>query len=327
MRRWQVLVLIGAAAAAAWAVVAHSPGSRTFTQDNGGSLTTPTPPPRSGTLLFVGDIMLSRSVGEAMVARNDWAWPFKLSAQATAAADIAFGNLETTISDRGRQLGCGYCFRADPRAVGGLRAAGFDVLSVANNHIWDYGPDAFADTLRHLSAADIAPVGAGRAPILRTVAGTRVAYLAYTDLLPASACAGGVNCYDPVRMRDDIASASAAADVVVVSFHTGTEYQPPDDRQRRIYRAAVDAGADLIIGHHPHVVQGTERYHGGFIAYSLGNFVFDQTFSEATMTGMLLTATVSEGRITGIASSSVGISRVYQPAVRGQEAPPEVPAR
>lgn len=313
MRHWQVLVLVLAAGAAAWVTVAYPPGSRTFTQQNQGAATSPpATPDRVGTLLFVGDIMLSRSVGDAMVARNDWVWPFARIASVTAAADLTFGNLETTVSVRGEQLGCGYCFRADPRVVGGLRAGGFDVLSVANNHIWDYGPDAFSDTLRHLSAADIAPVGAGRAPLLRTVAGTRVAYLAYTDLLPASACTGGVNCYDPVRMPEDIAAAAAAADVVVVSFHTGTEYQPPDERQRRIYRAAIDAGADLVVGHHPHVVQATERYQGGFIAYSLGNFIFDQTFSAETMRGMLLTVTVADGRIAAIASSSVAISRQYQ---------------
>jgi poly-gamma-glutamate synthesis protein (capsule biosynthesis protein) len=239
---------------------------------------------------------------------------------------LAFANLETTVSGRGVQGGCGYCFRADPRAIAGLAFAGFDVLSVANNHIWDFGPVAFTDTLTHVASAGIAAVGGGadlaraRAPVVRTAGGSRVAFLAYTNLLPASAGAGqakpGANLYDERSFAEDIAVARGMADIVVVSFHAGEEYQTaPNDWQTRVYRAAVDAGADLVIGHHPHVVQPVERYRNGWIAYSLGNFVFDQNFSAATMSGLMIEATVQGERVLSVREIPVRISRQYRPSL------------
>lgn len=291
------------------------------------AILTDTPMPQSVSLLFVGDIMLSRSVGALMLEQDDWFWPFRQIASVTAEADLAFANLETTVSNRGTASGCGFCFRADPRSLQGLAVAGFDVVSVANNHIWDYGADAFVDTLMHVRAMHIDPVGGGsnlaeaRAPVIREVRGTRIAYLAYTDLLPLSAGATlhtpGVNRYDPVRMQEDIAAARQLADVVIVSFHTGDEYHLAHNaKQERIYHAAIDAGADLVVGHHPHVVQEVEHYRGGWIAYSLGNFIFDQNFSVATTHGLMLRVTLVDGHISDVASSSVTISPQYQPSLQ-----------
>jgi len=327
MKAWQVCVIVVLLAACGWAVVSHPPGRNSLSQD---TVRTPLPTeePEQGTvtLLFAGDIMLSRSVEDTMKSKNDWHWPFARIASVTRSADLAFANLETTISDRGTQGGCGYCFRADPLAVRGLVHAGFDVLSVANNHTWDFGLVALEDTLGYLAANDISAVGAGRTvteargPVVRTVADTRIAYLAYTDILPASAQAtadrAGVNLYDPVRMQEDIVRARALADVVVVSFHTGTEYETVHNaHQEAVYRAAVDAGADLVVGHHPHVVQDMERYKNGWIVYSLGNFVFDQNFSLATRRGGLLTVVVEGGVISRVSTASVDISTLYQASV------------
>ncbi|HXK36004.1 MAG TPA: CapA family protein [Candidatus Paceibacterota bacterium] len=273
-------------------------------------------------LIFVGDIMLSRSVGESMERWGDWSRPFVLSAAVTAGADLTFGNLESVISDRGATQGCTYCFRADPRSIEGLLDAGFDVVSVANNHAWDYGPDAFTDSLKRLVSAGITPVGGGadlavaRTPVVKTAHDVRVAYLAYTNLMPVLTCAAeryaGVHCYAAARMQEDITAARSVADIVVVSFHAGEEYQPHTAAQERIYRAAIDAGADLVIGHHPHVVQDVERYGGGWIAYSLGNFIFDQTWSPETMRGMLLEVTITDGEIAEVATRAVDISSLYQ---------------
>ncbi len=303
MRR-AILILTVLIAGTAGVLTARSLARRVAVVTNPTPVATPVPSPRFAYLVFVGDIMLSRSVGAAMLARNDWRWPFERIASVTAAADLAFGNLETPVSVRGSPQGCGYCFRTDPRAVAGLTYAGFDVLSVANNHAHDYGQAAYADTLTILASAGIDPVGAAGS-VMKTVDDTRIAFLAYTYPL------------DQARIIADIAAVRHVADIVVASFHDGIEYEPVHDaEQERVYRAAVDAGADLVIGSHPHVVQDSERYGRGFIAYSLGNFVFDQTFSSATMHGMLLDVTLDGGRIAGIASRSVFISDEYQPVLQ-----------
>jgi poly-gamma-glutamate capsule biosynthesis protein CapA/YwtB (metallophosphatase superfamily) len=311
MRRWQIIAILLLVGAGALIV----------------TLPTQISDQRSlVTLLFVGDVMLSRSVGDLMVAKQDWFWPFERIASVTAAADLTFGNLETTISTRGTVGGCTYCFRADPRAAAGLARAGFDVMSVANNHIWDYGAQAFTDTLLALSTSDISYVGGGRdiiearTGVVRTVNGTRVGYLAYTDLLSTSVQAGptspGVDLFDADRMREDIALMRGRADVVIVSFHGGTEYETThNDSQERIYRGAIDDGADLVIGSHPHVVQEVDHYKDSWIAYSLGNFVFDQNFSPETMQGLMLSVLVEDGRIVAVTQVPIAISRQYQPAV------------
>lgn len=257
-------------------------------------------PPPPVTLLFVGDVMLARSVGDAMAARDDWLWPFARIASVTRAADLAFANLETTVATRGTASGCGYCFRADPKAVAGLVYVGFDVLSVANNHSHDYGPDALSDTLRNLRTNGISPVG-DNGPIVKTVRGTRIAYLAYSEPI------------NTTRMASDIVQARAMADVLIVSVHAGTEYEPVHNAtQERISHAAIDAGADLVIGTHPHVVQDMERYNGKWIAYSLGNFVFDQNWSDATRHGLMLTVKVRDGHIADITQTPIEISKQYQ---------------
>jgi poly-gamma-glutamate synthesis protein (capsule biosynthesis protein) len=177
-----------------------------------------------------------------------------------------------------------------------------------------------------LSTSDISPVGGGRdltearAGIVRDVRGTKIGYLAYTDILPASAGAGpsnpGANIFDMAQMREDIAALRSKADVIAVSFHTGDEYQTThNERQEQIYHAAIDAGADLVIGSHPHVVQEVERYREGWVAYSLGNFVFDQNFSEETMRGLMLSVQVRRKHIAKVQQLPIAISAQYQPSV------------
>ncbi len=274
-------------------------------------------------MVFVGDMMLSRSVGDAMLRRGDWVWPFARIASLTSGADLAFGNLETTVSTRGTLNGCGYCFRADPRVVEGLTAAGFDLVSLANNHMWDYGIDALVDTVSYMRMNRIRPLGAGyssqeaRDAVVVTVRGVRIAFLAYTDILPQSARAtdtrAGVNLWDEQLSIQDIARARTRADVVIVSFHTGTEYEPiHNSEQERIYHAIIDADADMVIGSHPHVVQDVERYQGKWILYSLGNFVFDQNWSDATRAGLMVRAYATKDGIQDVEYIPVEITKSYQ---------------
>lgn len=274
------------------------------------------------TLIFVGDIMLSRSVGEEMEKRGDFRYPFLEVAESIRRADIAVGNLEGPISSRGRNQGSQYSFRADPRAVGGLAFSGFDVLSLANNHIWDWGADALTDTVRLLQENGIQPVGAGggeeeaNRAVVRETGGARIAFLSYTNLYPealeAKGSAPGISDFE--RREARVREAALAADVVVVLLHWGDEYEMRSNNiQQEVGRRLIDAGADLVVGHHPHVIQEIEAYGDGWIAYSLGNFVFDQTFSEATTEGLVLIAHIENKTLTSIETKKVFISETFQP--------------
>lgn len=274
-------------------------------------------------LLFVGDIMLSRSVGATMEQRGDWRWPFLPVADFLKSADITFGNLETTISERGRNVGSIYSFRANPKSVGGLTYAGFDALSVANNHIGDWTQQAMEDTFTILEANNIAVVGGGAtqedAHTAKVIErnGTRFGFLGYTDLgaryTEAVGDEAGIAWLDKAGMVADIKNAKTISDVVIVSIHMGEEYQTSANAyQRDIAAAALDAGATLFIGHHPHVVQDTKRQENGYIAYSLGNFIFDQSFSAETMEGLAVRATFEGATLKNIEELPIAISKQYQ---------------
>ena len=277
---------------------------------------------REYTLLFAGDVMLARAVGSRMAARKDWSLPFQLIADELRCADLRFCNLECPVSDRGRDLHHLYSFRADPRAIEGLRTAGFDVVSEANNHAYDWGPEALLDTLERLHAAGICTVGAGQNslaahyPLLVNADGLRIAILAYVDIDPKEAAAGvdhpGVAWLDPAQTLADIGFARALADVVIVCPHWGVEYAlKPADDQVTLAHQMIDAGADLIVGSHPHVVQPVEKYRDHWIAYSLGNFVFDQR-GPGTHHGLMLRVTVRDKQISKVAPVPININSGFQ---------------
>ncbi len=196
--------------------------------------------------------------------------------------------METPISTRGtRNTQKSVTFRSPPALVQGLSAGHINVVSLANNHVLDYGAVALADTFQYLGRLDIAHAGAGanlsaaRAPaILDTPAG-KVAVLAFTDIIPPAfrRLHRAWTEPDPARpdaMLDAIRAAAREATYVIVSFHWGIEYtDQANAEQRGLAHAAIDAGANLVLGAHPHVLQGLELYRGKLIAYSLGDFVFD----------------------------------------------------
>lgn len=277
-------------------------------------------------LLFAGDVMLDRGVEEkiATVGSDDFSFPFRFVRNHIAEADIAFANLEGPISDKGEEKGSIYSFRMNPRAAAGLKNIGFDVLSLANNHIGDWGREAFEDTMRRLRRADIAYSGAGwntaEAHHAVTIEknGVSVGYLAFSDVGPewmkAEEAYSGISLASVESVKKAVAEAKKFNDVVVASFHFGEEYKKePSNRQRALARAAIDAGAKIVIGHHPHVIQPIEEYHGGVIAYSLGNFVFDQPFSEDTMEGMMLEVELEGAEIRAIIPHVVKLNEHYQP--------------
>ena len=251
-------------------------------------------------ILAVGDIMLNRGV-EYMVKKEgsgDFKFPFFKIADYFKKADILFGNLESVISDKGVKVGSIYSFRAEPQAIDGLVFTGFDILSVANNHIFDYGREAMEDNFKKLKEVGIDYLGGGfnekeaRSGIIKEIKGTKITFLAYTnkgtEYWQAIGNRSGIGWLDE-RIKEDIKKAKEKSDLVIVSLHFGEEYQTkPNEEQKYFAQLAIDSGADLVIGHHPHIVQLVEKYKDGVIAYSLGNFVFDQYFSEETMKGLLL---------------------------------------
>jgi poly-gamma-glutamate capsule biosynthesis protein CapA/YwtB (metallophosphatase superfamily) len=257
----------------------------------------PAPPPEAS-VVFVGDIMLSRTVAKKMRERGA-DFPFSSTTDITRRADIAFGNLETTITEGEVVEAFEMRFRADAHAARVLKDAGFDVLSLANNHTFDFGEQGLLDTLSALDREGIIHVGAGKdetesgQPMFINANGIQFAFLAFTDQRFSGREAGemrtGAAFMREDRMKAAVAGANTFADIVIVSMHSGIEYEhAPDEVQVAFARAAIDAGADIVIGHHPHVVQSAEVYQGKPIFYSLGNFVFDQMWSEETRTGLAL---------------------------------------
>jgi len=252
--------------------------------------------PRKYLLYFVGDIMLSRGVNSRMEKFNDYSWPFKKIGDFLSLADITFGNLEGPLSDKGADTGKKYSFRANPRAMEGLLRAGFDVLSIANNHIHDWGNEAKEDTTRRLKKAGISPSGLGLVPIFY-LGEASVAFSSYTHPLPEEIIL-------------------PAADINIVSMHLGIEYQLTSSEEQKMFaHKAIDAGADLVIGHHPHVREEQEIYQNKNIFYSLGNFVFDQSWSEETMQGWIAKVVVQGKDIIFAEPIEIRINSDFQPEI------------
>ncbi len=257
-------------------------------------------------LIAVGDVMLGRGVaGEPR--------PLAAAAPWLAAADLTFGNLEAVIVAGGRARTAPpgdpqpIILQAPITAVDHLTAAGFDVLSLANNHSLDFGPDGLAETAVRLQDAGIQPLGAAQGidavyrPLIREVDGLRLAFLAFNavpePVEPDETDQSGAwqrADWDAARATAAVAAARAQADAVIVSLHWGYEYeQRADPWQAAVAERLFAAGADLVLGHHPHVVQalaGTPEIcerPGCFAAFSLGNFVFDQQ-QDGTDQGLAL---------------------------------------
>jgi len=281
------------------------------------------------TLFFIGDIMLDRGVEYMIVkeGKGDYKFPFLKIADYLEEADILFGNFEGPISNKGIKVGSIYSFRTDPKAIEGLVFAGFDILSEANNHVFDYGREAMEDTFSRLKASGIDYVGAGfnekeaYSPVIKEIRRVRIAFLAYTNLGSSSWKAinerSGIAWLEEQRMKEEIKKAKDLADIVIVSFHYGEEYfLEPVSFQVSISKTAIDSGADLIIGHHPHVIQPVEKYKDAYIAYSLGNFIFDQGFSEKTMEGLLLKVLIEDKEIKELIPIKFEINQFFQPEIK-----------
>lgn len=237
------------------------------------------------TFAAVGDVLFARGVGK-QIEKHGADWLFGRVKSTISHADIAFCNLECPLSLRGVPRRRRYLFRADPKYAKTLRANGFDVVSVANNHTLDYGREALTDTIAALKSAGLTPVGAGNnrtealdLKIIRCKS-LKIGFLAYSDMpsdgvvrLSDKPTIAGL---EPDELQQQIKAAIRRCDTLVVSLHFGVEYMKgPTEHQQQISRRCIDAGADLVIGHHPHVLQPTEVYKSRPIIYSAGGFVWD----------------------------------------------------
>lgn len=242
------------------------------------------------TLSAVGDILLDRGVAKQIQAHGT-DYPFQLVAPQLQAADIAFGNLECPIAERGQKVVKPFVFKAPPGFAPCLNAGGFDILSCANNHTLDCGRVGLQETMAALRQRNIQWCGAGETrnlaekPAVLQVRGLKVAFVGFCEFVPEGVFLNdekpSIALADENRVRAALQKARTQADILVASFHWGIEYQNrPSVRQKLLARVAAQAGADLVLGHHPHVLQGLEVLRGPqnrrcVVAYSLGNFLFD----------------------------------------------------
>ena len=251
----------------------------------------PIDPSKVRTLLVTGDIIPARGVNYYATQRKDFLWPFRPTADFTKNADITYISLESPLF-----AGCpvspasSFTFCGDARFVNGLTLMGAKVANVANNHFTNYGAEGVTATDKLLQQNGILSSGLGPVAVIE-VRGIKFGFIGFNGVGRA---------IDLTALKEGIARARQQADIVVVQFHWGKEYErqpmadrgvPTPDDPVSIGRQTIDWGADIVIGNHPHWYQGVEVYHGKLITYAHGNFVFDQMWSEETREGVIGTYT------------------------------------
>lgn len=291
---------------------------------------------KSTTIFAVGDIMMSRYIGKVMAKKqlasfdgSGIHYPFKEIAGKLFEADIVVGNLESVIGvksiDEKTYYDKPYNFLAHPDTALVLKQAGFDVVSLANNHAMDYGPKRIIKTRQVLDEAAIKYFGAGsnefeaREPSVISHNGTTIAFLGYgnghSNDIYATDSKGGTARTIGKNIKADIEKAKLKSDIVIVSLHWGFEYEDtPKNWQRKFAKNLIDYGADAILGHHPHILQGIEIYKGKPIVYSLGNFLFDQKKGKTTG-GMIVELNFEDKKYKGINVIPLDRFSTYYPKV------------
>ncbi|GGN91531.1 CapA family protein [Saccharibacillus kuerlensis] len=246
-------------------------------------------------LTFAGDVIFSGKV-QSLLDQQGYDYPYTYVQDRFRSDDLTVINLETPVTaltTKGAEKT--YVFKSPPKALGPLNNAGVDVVNLANNHTLDQGIDGLIDTIKNLDKAGIAHVGAGKdaaaayAPVYVERKGVKIAIIGVSRVLPETSWAAGKNhpgaasAYDPEAAARAVEQAKRNADVVVAIVHWGKErVDMPDSNQTGLAHRMIDAGADLIIGGHAHVLQGFEQYKGKWIAYGTGNFIFTRSATAKT---------------------------------------------
>lgn len=261
------------------------------------------------TMIATGDVIPARSVNYKMAMGHGFRWPFEKTADVLSGADLTVINLETPLLAQCPITVGGMLFCGDAKAVEGLTFAGVDVATLGNNHVGNHDTEGVEETKQILTGVGIIPVGEGVA--YKTVKGMKFAFLAYNDIGTPEA---SVPWADETNIKEDIIVARKNADIVIVSFHWGVEYVTnPNERQQSLAYLAVDMGADVVLGNHPHWIQPIEIYKNKFIIYAHGNFVFDQEWSEETKLGVIGKYTFYENKLVDVEYVPIKIIDYGQP--------------
>ncbi|MGB9911288.1 MAG: CapA family protein [Microgenomates group bacterium] len=235
------------------------------------------------TLIAVGDVMLGRTINYHSVKNNNFTWMWEKTVNELRSADLTLINLESPLVENCPVTTSGMIFCGDPKNIEGLKFAEIDLVNLANNHIANYGKKGIENTINLLNGANIVPIGTNT-PVYKNIKGIKFAFLGYSDF----AVPQEISQVKKEKIIQEIAQAKTQADIIIISFHWGEEYtNQPTSRQKELAYLAIDSGADLVIGHHPHWIQPEEFYKEKLIVYSLGNFIFDQFWSEKTTQGLL----------------------------------------
>lgn len=235
------------------------------------------------TVIATGDVIPARSTNFQANQRKDFTWPFLKTADVLKSADITFINLETPLMKNCQLINEGMKFCGSDKHIDGLKFAGIDVASLANNHSANYGKAGIDETKKLLENNGILVTGLNGA-VIKEMKGIKFAFLGYSDIEKTPL----VSTAEEERIRAEVSQAKKNADVVIVQYHWGTEYlTPPEPRQKDLGRLTIDSGADLVIGNHPHWIKPIELHNGKLITYAHGNFVFDQEWSQKTKEGVI----------------------------------------
>jgi poly-gamma-glutamate capsule biosynthesis protein CapA/YwtB (metallophosphatase superfamily) len=257
------------------------------------------------TIVFTGDVMLGRHVEiVSMDEHSSSVYPFLNVAEKLKDADLTIVNLENPIIESCPRHDGGFKFCANPYMLDGLKFAGVDIVSLANNHTYNYGTDGFNQTIRHVKTAGIGAIGINREVLIKEINDTKFGFLGFDFVTNAPTKVD----FDAVKQADTL------VDVLVVGVHWGAEYQ---DKPQPIVREwggkLLENGADVIWGHHPHWVQPVEKIQGKIVMWSLGNFVFDQGWSEETKKGLAVKLTFDGSNVESVEEMPVYMRETAQP--------------
>lgn len=265
-------------------------------------------------LVFAGDILLDGYVGN-QITKYGANYPFVKVAPILKKADMAFANLETPISTKGKAADKMFSFRSKPATLKGLTYAGIDGVTLANNHILDYGQDAMLDTLLHLDKFNIGYTGAGKnieeafKPYTQTIQGKKIAVIGVSRVLSdpswyaGKKSPGAASAYTLKPMLSEIKKSAKTNDYTIVYIHWNREFKDyPEKYARTMAKQMIDSGADIIVGSHSHCLMGIEYYKNKPIYYSLGNFVFNRSTrgGDKTLDSMLVKFEINKTKITSV---------------------------